>query len=556
MQSSYTSQLNFNAITLLQKYLEITREVLGNIHLFTPNIPGIELLINIYNKALTQSTINPFAIMQCNLAHQAKFLDYIANISDQSKLICTMHQEMFTYCDNIIDSIALEEKDRKFLKFFSKQFLQSLAPDNFLHLNSKALNTCVKSNFENLLNGLENLKQDLNNSKDFFSISNVNKLAFKIGKNIVTTRGKVVYKNELIELICYAPKKKTFQIPILIVPPCINKYYVLDLSPENSFINWLIQNNFQVFLISWVNPKSPEKNFEFEEYISKGILAAAKYIEKDFKYKEINLLGYCIGGVMVASTLACHLDKNHINQNQTIFNSATFLNTMLDFSDPGEISIFIRDEIIDSLRTTAEKNGYLDGVYLYNIFNLLKSKDLIWSAYINNYIEGNLPKSFDILYWNADYVNLPAKMFNYYMENMYVKNLLISPGGLNILGSKIELSTISIPSFWVASKSDHIVPWQQACKSMKHLSGQKTFCLNSAGHVAGIINPPSQNKYSYWIFEDFEQTDPNLQDQKQHQGSWWGQYLIWLTKHSGKIIRSLNYTSLQSCPDAPGSYCL
>ena len=546
------NQLNFNTMALLQKYLEVATQVLSNLHLFTPNIPGIETLINIYSKALAQSMLKPFAMMQCNLAYQTKSLQCLMTISDQFELIQALHKEMFIYCDNIIDNTALEDKDKKFLKFFSRQFLHSLAPDNFVHLNPKALNACIESNFENLINGFENLKRDLSNSGNFFSISNVDKLAFEIGKNIAITPGKVIYKNELIELICYAPKGKTFQIPILIVPPCINKYYVLDLSPENSFVNWLIQNNFQVFLISWVNPKSPEQNFEFEQYISKGILAAAKHIEESFNCPKINLLGYCIGGVMLASALSFCVDKKH-----DIFSSATFLNTMLDFSDPGEISIFIRDEILSALRAVAEQKGYLDGIYLYNIFNLLKSKDLIWSAYINNYIEGNLPKSFDILYWNADYVNVPAKMIDYYMENMYEKNLLITPGALEILGSKIDLGAVLIPSFWVASKSDHIVPWQQSHKSMSYLGGEKTFCLSSAGHVAGIINPPSQNKYSYQIFDQAKQLAANIQEQDLHQGSWWGRYLIWLTKHSGKkVAKPFDYDSLSSCPHAPGSYCL
>jgi polyhydroxyalkanoate synthase len=280
-----------------------------------------------------------------------------------------------------------------------------------------------------------------------------------------------------------------------------------------------------------------------------GILAAAKHIQQSFNYKKINLLGYCIGGTMLASALAYCADKN-----DTIFNSATFFNTMLDFSDPGEISIFIREEILDNLRKIAEQKGYLDGIYLYNIFNLLKSKDLIWSAYINNYVEGNLPKTFDILYWNADYVNLSAKMFDYYMENMYVKNLLIKPGGLEILGSKIDLSKVNIPSFWVASKSDHIVPWQQSHDSLKYLGGTKTFCLSGSGHVAGIINPPSQNKYSYWTFDE-QNSVKCLEAASQYQGSWWNYYLAWLEKHSGKMKKSINYTGLKDCQDAPGSYC-
>jgi polyhydroxyalkanoate synthase len=417
-------------------------------------------------------------------------------------------------------------------------------------LNTKTLETCASSNFQSLLNGLDNFEQDLKNAKQFFTIPNTDTFQFQLGKNIAATEGKVVYKNQLFELICYKPQAKTFSIPLLIVPPCINKYYVLDLSSSNSFVKWLVDNNFQVFLISWINPKSQEQNFEYEDYLKRGILAATDFISKNLGYKKINSLGYCIGGTMLATAVAC---SNKTRSNS--FNSATFLNTMLDFSEPGEIGIFIRTEIIQQLEQMAKTCGYLDGIYLYSVFNLLKSKDLIWSAYINNDLEGLTPKAFDILYWNADYTNLPEKMLKFYLRNMYVKNLLVKPKSLSLMRKKIDLSTINIPSFLVAAKSDHIVPWQASYKSMLNLGGNKTFCLTASGHVAGIINPPCNNKYAYWSGNIQESAETWLEGSHKTEGSWWGHYLNWLQQNSAEIKKSISYDQLEEIAPAPGTYC-
>jgi polyhydroxyalkanoate synthase len=548
--SDQSEQLNVNLLKLIQKYFEVINDVLSNIHLFKIDIPGFKTLSDINNKAWAKVFNDPINIMKSSLDYQLKLWQHTLTIKNHIELAKALHKELFFYYQNLIQNTELNEKDRQYILFFIKQFLNAIAPDNFFVLNDKVLSACANSNFQTLINGLDNLQRDLKNSQQFFNICNVNKLAFNLGENLAATEGKVVYRNELIELICYKPAKKVFNIPILIVPPCINRYYVLDLSKNNSFIKWLVDNNFQVFLISWVNPKSKEQNFAFEEYIKLGILQAGEYISQNFGYKKINPIGYCIGGTMLATALA-HCARKKME----IFNSATFLNTMLDFSDHGEISIFIRDEIISYLKTISNNNGYLDGIYLYNVFNLLKSKDLIWYFYINNYLEGNLPKAFDILYWNADYVNLPAKMFDFYLTKIYLENLLVKPNKLQILGTKIDLTKISVPSFFVASKNDHIVPWEQSYLSTRYLKGDKTFCLAASGHVAGIVNPPSNDKYGYWAGDIKNTSQEWLDSATKLEGSWWPAYLAWLQKHSGELGKPCNYAKLGSLAAAPGTYC-
>lgn len=549
MINSSTAAIDSNLVKLSQKYLNIVLEILKNIHLFNAKMPGIDILLDISNKALIEVLANPLNLLKCNLEYQLKVMQLMLSSSSQIEIVKQLHTHLFDYYESIINSSSLSQNDKQYLLFFVRQLLGAIAPDNFLLFNQRTLDSCLKSNFQSLLDGLDNFERDIKEAKGFFTIPNTNKFTFKIGQNIASTQGKVVYKNELIELICYKPKKQTFGVPLLIVPPCINKYYVLDLSKTNSFVKWLTDNNFQVFLISWANPKSEEQNFDYQDYIKKGIFAATDFISQNLGYKKINTLGYCIGGTMLASALAC-LNKKQ----EKLFHSATFLNTLLDFSNTGEISIFLRDEIIKQLNDIAKPNGYLDGIYFYSIFNMLKSKDLIWSAYINNYLEGFTPKAFDILYWNADYTNLPAKMLNFYLSNMCLKNLLIKPNALTILGKKIDLSKISLPSFFVAAKSDHIVPWEQSFKSMQTVSGKKTFCLTASGHVAGIINPPCNNKYAYWSGELKENANDWLDSASKSEGSWWGYYLGWLKKNSLQITDAINYKNLEEISPAPGTY--
>jgi len=510
-----------------------------------------KLFFDILNKTLPQILSDPIKIYNKTLSYQLKIIQAGTQVSNANELVKTLHKELLNYYLELVEDTQIEEKDLGYFTFWIKQFFNACDPTNFILFNDKSLNKCIESKLENIFKGMANFQDEwLHSNKGYFMLPTVDPKPFKLGKNIAATEGKVIYKNFIIELICYKPKKEVHSIPVLIVPPCINKFYVLDLSESNSFVKWLVDNNFQVFILSWVNPKSSQQNFTFEEYVQQGILEPAKYILEEFGYKKLNTIGYCIGGTMLA-TLLGYCAKHKID----IFNSATFFNTLLDFSNLGDLSVFIRKETIEQFKKLGHKAGYFDGSLLYNFFNLLKSKEMIWSSYINHYLQGNEPKAFDILYWNADYVNMPLKMFEFYLEKMCLENLLSTPNQISILNTGIDLSKIGLPSFFVASKNDHIVPWQQSYKSMNCLGGDKTFCLTDSGHVAGILNPPHLNKYNHWLGKTQECNLTWLDAAKQFQGSWWNAYTDWLKKYSGEITKPIKHTDIPSIEKAPGDFC-
>ncbi len=353
-----------------------------------------------------------------------------------------------------------------------------------------------------------------------------------------------------MQLICYKPENNSYAIPIFIVPPWINKYYILDLSKHNSLVKWLVKNNFQVFLVSWVNPGKELANTNFEDYIKQGIIEPYKQIQQ-LGFNQINAVGYCIGGTLLAAALAV-LKNKHLNY----VNNATFLTTLIDFADPGEIGAFINKATLDLIKQEVKKKGYLDGKYISHSFSLIRVNDLVWSFFVNNYLLGKQPNAFDILYWNSDATNLPQKMYLYYLKNMYIDNLLKIPGKLTMLDSKIDLSKVTVPIFSLAAKADHIALWHTVYDGMKLFgSKDKTFCLTEAGHVAGIINPAGQRKYSYNIGYNFADNAENwLKTSKAHHNSWWNCWLKWLQDKSGDLQKSINYNDLFYIEKAPGSY--
>ena len=536
-----TDQGNYCFIQMAQKYVEVLNIFASNLSLFNISFPGSKTLLEINQKAYMQILSNPFGIVKSTIEFQIAIAQQANSASNMLELIKLSYTQIQKYYQDLIESLNLPSQDAQYLLFFIKQYLSAVAPENFLLYNIDALNTCAQSNFQNISQGLENLAEDLKNSKYFFSPPNVDKLAFEIGVNIAATAKSIVYKNSIMELICYKPLGQTFATPILIVPPCINKYYILDLSQHNSLVKYLVDNNFQVFVISWTNPVSMQQNFDFQDYISMGVLESCSFIKQNFGYEKISTIGYCIGGTMLAIAIA-YVRANKNNPHYDTFGPATFLNTMLDFSSPGEISIFIRQDLFSQLKEISSKCGYLDGIYLYTIFNMLRAKELIWSPYINNYLQGLAPKALDILYWNCDYVNLPAKLFEFYIQNMYIDNKLIQPNGIEILNTLINLKNIDVETFFLATKSDHIVPWQQNYQGMQYLSRAGVFCLSLAGHVAGVINPANSNKYAYFINRDNKNNlDPQswLAGSYKIEGSWWGYHLDWLRGRSGKLKDSI-----------------
>jgi polyhydroxyalkanoate synthase len=367
-----------------------------------------------------------------------------------------------------IKTLGLEPQTQRFVEFITKQFTGAFCPSNFAFSNPEVFKESLESNWQNIHQGLSNFLSDLKESEGVFSINSVDKLSFKLGENIAATEGKVIYQNELMQLIAYKPKNEVRSTPILIVPPCINKYYILDLSQENSFVKWLVDNNFQVFLISWVNPDKHLANKDFEDYIKEGILDTCNFIREKVGYQEIHALGYCIGGTMLSAALG-YMEAKGMNY----IKSVSFLATLIDFEEPGDIGIFINEDTLKASEEETLLKGYFDGKYLAQSFSLLRANDLIWSFFVNNYLLGRRPLPFDLLYWNSDPTNLTAKMFSFYIRNMYIDNKLAKPNQIEILGEKIDLSKIKTKSFFLACKDDHITLWKSIYSGMQILGERR-----------------------------------------------------------------------------------
>ncbi len=448
-------------------------------------------------------------------------------------------------------NLHLEPLMQQSVEFYTKQFIDALCPSNFPFYNPEVVKEALSTKWQNIAQGMDNFLEDLKSTDGILSIKTTDKATFKLGKNIAATAGKVVMQNELMQLICYEPKNKVHAVPILITPPWINKYYILDLSPDNSLVKWLVENNFQVFLISWVNPDAKLSHKDFEDYAEEGILAASEYICEDLGYKKLNAIGYCIGGTLLATTLA-YMKAKKIDY----VASATYLAALLDFKEPGEVGMFINEDTIDAIEQEMERKGYFDGRYLANSFSLLRANDLIWSFVINNYLLGRRPLPFDLLYWNSDPTHLPAKMHSFYLRNMYLENRLAT-SYITMLDTTIDLRKIDTPSFFLAAKDDHIAPWRSCYSGMQLMGGDKIFCLSASGHVAGIVNPPHQKKYSYWSSTNIsEAADTWLAESKESMGSWWNHWLEWQNKHSGGLVEEKEYNKIESIESAPGSYVM
>ena len=389
---------------------------------------------------------------------------------------------------------GLDEKDAHKLAFYSRQFVDALAPTNFLATNPAALRETAETKGENLLNGLRNVLDDLERNEGRFGPRMSDESHFTLGETIATTPGKVVFQNELMQLIQYAPGSETvFRRPLLIVPPWINKYYVLDLRPKNSFVRWAVSKGYTVFMISWVNPDERLAEKTFEDYMLEGPLAALDAIEQATGERDVAAIGYCLGGTLTAATLAYLAEKG-----ETRIKSATFFASLVDFAKPGDLGVFIDDAQIDSLDAMMAEKGYLEGRHMATTFNMLRANDLIWSFVVNNYLLGREPMPFDLLFWNSDSTRMPAAMHSYYLRKMYQENLLAQPDGLRLAGVPIDLGRIDIPTYIVATREDHIAPWQSCFAACGLYRGQRRFVLGASGHIAGIINPPASGKYGYW----------------------------------------------------------
>ena len=452
---------------------------------------------------------------------------------------------------------GVDEKTAKKVDFYTRQFIDAVSPSNFALTNPQVVKATVESKGENLLNGLQNLLADLERGKGKLTIRQTDMEAFKVGKNVATSPGKVVYQNELMQLIQYAPATaEVYAMPLLIVPPWINKFYILDLKPENSFIKWATEQGYTVFVISWVNPDERLSKLVFEDYMKLGPLAALGAIEQATGQRQVSAIGYCIGGTLMAATLSYMAARGDDR-----IAACTFFTAQVDFTEPGELGVFIDEDQLAGIEEMMSKKGYLEGSEMATTFNLLRANDLIWSFVVNNYLMGKTPFPFDLLYWNADATRMPAAMHSYYLRNMYQNNLLSRPGGIVIDNVPIDLRKITIPVYIQAGKEDHIAPARSVYKATQIYSGPIRFMLAGSGHIAGVVNPPRAKKYQHWLNEA-AMNPPTLAEwqagAKEFPGSWWQDWDKWLSEKSGPKVpaRVPGDGALPAIEDAPGSYVL
>jgi polyhydroxyalkanoate synthase len=475
--------------------------------------------------------------------------NFVFDYMKQSYLIAARHLH------GIVGSVeGLDEKTRKKVDFFTRQYIDAIAPTNFVLTNPEVLRETIDSGGQNLVKGLANLLQDIERGNgQSIRIRMTDPGAFKLGENIANTRGKVVYQNELMQLVQYEPTtKQVFRTPLLIVPPWINKFYILDLREKNSFIKWAVDQGHTVFVISWVNPDAELAHKNFEDYLLEGPIDALDQIRKGTGERAVNALGYCLGGTLLASTLGYLAGRGE----QRIA-SATFFTTMIDFSEPGELEVFLDDRSIHALEKKMKERGYLEGHEMSGTFNMLRANDLIWSFVINNYLLGKDPFPFDLLHWNSDSTRLPAAMHSFYLRNCYQRNLLREPGGVVMAGVPIDLGQVKTPAYFLSTIEDHIAPWKSTFRGARLFAGPVKFVLGGSGHIAGVINPPAAKKYGYWT-NTKRVADPDewLADATQHGGSWWPDWAKWVAAFAGGKVpaRAPGSGGLAAIGDAPGSY--
>ncbi len=446
---------------------------------------------------------------------------------------------------------GMDPNDARKLEFYTEQICDALAPTNYFWTNPDAMQEASKTNGKSIAQGLKNFADDL----EFGSgVKMVDKSQFRLGENLATTPGKVIARNRLAELIQYEPVRSTVHAtPIMIVPPWINKFYILDMKPANSFIGWLVNQGYSVFVISWINPDESYRDTGFDDYLESGPLWAAEQIRSATGSEQVNAIGYCIGGTLLATMLGYCAQKGI-----SPIRSATFLTTMIDFSEPGDLGVFVDEQSVSELEKTMMNDGYLDGKCMASTFSMMRSNDLIWHFVANNYLMGKDPGAFDLLYWNSDSTRMPARMHSEYLRSMYLENRLCTPGALEVMGKPIDLSKVTVPCYFLSTHLDHIAPWKSTYAGARLLSGDVRFTLGESGHIAGVVNPPAKKKYGYWTSDGTlsESADEWLEQASNHKGSWWPDWKKWMRKFNGKKVEAAPAGSgaLPAIEDAPGSY--
>ena len=458
------------------------------------------------------------------------------------------------WMQNIVKRVeGLDDKTAKKVDFYTRQFVDAIAPSNFAVTNPEVVRATLESGGENLVKGLQNLLGDLERGDGRLAIRMTDDTAFKIGTNIAVTPGKVVFQNDLMQLIQYAPTTESVaRRPLLVIPPWINKFYILDLREKNSFIRWAVSQGHTVFVISWVNPDDELAGKSFEDYMSEGTLAALDAIARQTGEPDCNVVGYCLGGTLLSCTLA-HLAATGRAARVA---SATYLTTMIDFTEAGELGVFIDEEQLAALEERMNEKGFLEGADMATTFNMLRANDLIWSFVVNNYLLGKDPFPFDLLYWNSDSTRMPAAMHSFYLRSMYQENRLAT-GDIDLLGTRIDLTRIRTPSFLLSTREDHIAPWKSTFAATHLYRGPVRFVLAASGHIAGVVNPPAANKYSFWTNEKKARSpEAWLEGARQHDGSWWPEWQRWVSDFANGQIAARDPAAgkLKPIEDAPGSY--
>lgn len=460
--------------------------------------------------------------------------------------------------DMIEGTKDVEHIEKRRALFYFEQLASALSPSNFPFTNPEVIRTTFSTNAENLVTGMTHLVEDLDRSGDLLKIRQTDASAFEVGKNLAVTPGKVVFQNDIIQLIQYSPATDTvYKTPLLVVPPWINKFYILDLTPPKSFIRWAVEQGFTVFLVSWVNPDKRLAGKTFEDYMREGVLTAVEVATRAAGVDKVNALGYCVGGTLLSSTLAYMAQTGDRR-----INSASFLTTQTDFSKAGDLLIFINDTQLKALEEMMAERGFLDGSRMANVFNMMRPRDLIWPYVVNNYLLGKKPFPFDLLFWNSDSTRMPPANHSFYLREFYQLNRL-AKGELMLGGVKLDLSKVTIPVYHLAAKEDHIAPAPSVFLGAKLLGGPVRFVLAGSGHIAGVINPPAKPKYMHWTLEngkDVLKGMPTLDEwfakAKEHTGSWWPDYKKWLTNFSGDQVpsRQPGEENFKALEDAPGSF--
>jgi poly[(R)-3-hydroxyalkanoate] polymerase subunit PhaC len=457
------------------------------------------------------------------------------------------------WAETLVKEADLDPHTRQKAEFYVRQISNALSPSNFLLTNPELMRETLASKGENLVRGMHMLAEDIKLGEGHLKIRQSDPSMYEVGRNLATTPGKVIFENELMQLIQYeASTPDVLKTPLLIVPPWINKFYILDLTPEKSFIRWCVEQGISVFVVSWVNPDAHLAKKSFEEYMREGVITAMDAVTKATGEKKMHTIGYCVGGTLLAITLAWLAAKR---QSRVV--SATLFTAQVDFTYAGDLAVFVDEERIKQLEERMKAQGYLEASRMATAFNMLRSNDLVWPYIVNNYLRGKKPYPFDILYWNSDATRMPAANHSFYLRNCYLENNL-AKGEMEIAGVKLSLNKVKVPIYNLATREDHIAPAKSVLYGSQLFGGEVKYVLAGSGHIAGVVNPPLKPKYQYWTGGSPEGSDVEawLSKATEHAGSWWPDWLHWLKSHDEKTVpaRKIGGGKLKAIEDAPGSY--